>query len=457
MTKKGICCNPYDKRNHTKFQSLHEITDALIKKSENLYLKNPLEKSADGICHLCYTNIQQKREYEGDSSDESSTAKKPAKEPPSTVPCTTGESSSAQQPTRESRTAHKPTGESSTASQPMDVDVGEETENESAESDVELDDFDEDDMKNMKMATNALLRSMKIPPIDDSHFDNADYQTNLLSRMVKRLIKLFFKKTSDGFVNDKIVEQLKTRMKKKTTSYDMKIKLLSVLPKEWSRDKIKKIFGDSVTMYMIRKTKELVAINGILCETTKKIGSKTLSEDTVKKVIEFYNSDVITRDTPGKRDYKMKTNENGERVRVQTKLVLMNLLEAYELYKLKYPDDNKIGFSKFCSLRPVECELAGSAHGIHNICVCMYHQNVKMIFEVLTKNGIFKDFKSFRDLMNLMLCKDPTEACHLNKCGKCPGYYGDGGPFYELRYQFETELIERIKYKQWTKTQEECK
>lgn len=149
------------------------------------------------------------------------------------------------------------------------------------------------------MATNDLLRSMKIPPIDDSHFNNADYQTNLLSRMVKRLNKLFFKKSSDGFVNDKIVEQLKERMKKKTTSYDMKIKFLSVLPKEWSRNKIKKMFGHSVTMYMIRKTKELVAKNGILCETTKKIGSKTLSEDIVKKVIEFYNSDVITRDICG--------------------------------------------------------------------------------------------------------------------------------------------------------------
>lgn len=214
------------------------------------------------------------------------------------------------QPTRESRTAHNPTGESSTASQPMDVDIGEETEKESAESDVELSDFDEDDNKNMKMATNALLRSMKIPPIDDSHFDNADYQTNLLSKMIKRLTKLFFKKTSDRFVNDKIVEQLKKRMKEKTTSYNMKIKLLSVLPKEWSRNKIKKIVGDSVTMYMIRKTNELVAKEWILCETTKKIGSKTLSEDTVKKVIEFYNSDEITRDTPGKRDYKMKTNES---------------------------------------------------------------------------------------------------------------------------------------------------
>lgn len=191
------------------------------------------------------------------------------------------------QPTRESRTAHKKMGELSTASQAMDVDIGEETEKESAESDVELSDFDEDDMKIMKMATNDLLRSMKIPPIDDSHFDNTDYQTNLLSRMVKRLIKLFFKKTSDGFVNDKIVEQLKKRMKEKTTSYNMKIKLLSVLPKEWSRNKIKKIVGDSVTMYMIRKTKELVEKNGILCETTKKIGSKTLSEDTVKKLLNF--------------------------------------------------------------------------------------------------------------------------------------------------------------------------
>lgn len=44
MTKKGICCNPYDKRGHAQFQSLHEITDTLIKKSEKLNLKKTVRK-----------------------------------------------------------------------------------------------------------------------------------------------------------------------------------------------------------------------------------------------------------------------------------------------------------------------------------------------------------------------------------------------------------------------------
>lgn len=52
--------------------------------------------------------------------------------------------------------------------------------------------------------------------------------------------------------------------------------------------------------------------------------------------------------------------------------------------------------------------------------------------------------------MNLMLCKESQEECHLNNCRACPGYYGDDGAFQELRYQFDLESTEKIKYKQWT-------
>lgn len=49
----------------------------------------------------------------------------------------------------------------------------------------------------------------------------------------------------------------------------------------------------------------------------------------------------------------------------------------------------KISFSAFAKLKPKNCILAGAA-GTHSVCVCVIHQNVKLMLdaidvEVLTK------------------------------------------------------------------------
>lgn len=55
---------------------------------------------------------------------------------------------------------------------------------------------------------------------------------------------------------------------------------------------------------------------------------------------------------------------NGEKERIQRRLILMNLHEAYALFEQEY-GESKVGFSKFASLTPKECMVVGSAHGIH--------------------------------------------------------------------------------------------
>lgn len=416
---KGKCCNPFNHEGHNYYQYLRNITDDIIEKAKSLNYE--IEKSADGICQSCHSTLYEKSRKRKADDD-------------------LGESS----------TARRPTGESSTAQAQTDFQYKSESENSGDEllEEFNLDDFDDDDRKDIKEATNALLVELKLPMIEGDEFRSAKNQTKVLNELNKRLRLLLFTKVSDEDENHQIIEQLKEKMDQ-TTLRDTKIKILSVLPKEWSAQKIQKIFGENVTIHMINKTKELVAKNGILCGTSKKIGSKTIEESTVKNVVTFYNSDDISRYTPGRRDYVLKANAESKRVPIQSRLVLMNLREAFELFKEDYPAD-KIGFSKFCALRPIECELADSTHGIHNICVCKYHQNVKLIFDALKKSGLFKDSKSYRDPMNMLLCKDTKEECYLKICGTCPGFYGESGPCQELRFQFELESTERITYMQWS-------
>ena len=48
-------------------------------------------------------------------------------------------------------------------------------------------------------------------------------------------------------------------------------------------------------------------------------------------------------------------------------------------FHIKFPDD-KISFSKFCSLQPKWCVCAGSS-GTHSVCVCTIHQNIILLID----------------------------------------------------------------------------
>ena len=59
------------------------------------------------------------------------------------------------------------------------------------------------------------------------------------------------------------------------------------------------------------------------------------------------------------------------------RLLLCNLKELYSCFKLNYLDE-KVSFSKFASLQP-ECCIKAGPKNTHSVCVCSYHQNVKLL------------------------------------------------------------------------------
>ena len=102
---------------------------------------------------------------------------------------------------------------------------------------------------------------------------------------------------------------------------------------------------------------------------------------------------------PGRKDY-VSVSEGEGRVHKQKRLVLCNLRELYAIFKDQHPSDH-IGFSKFASLRPKHCVLAG-ASGTHTVCVCTYHQNVKLMIHAAELN------KSHKDIIAQALCSPPS-------------------------------------------------
>lgn len=250
---------------------------------------------------------------------------------------------------------------------------------ESPSSDSEFVEFDVASIVNH---LNNAIQSTGLQPIDKSKLRYKSYAIEKQNELVEFLSSHVFKVPTDS---SEMIQQLQDKFKT-ATNRDEKIKILSILPQSWSASKVASTF--KVPDYMATTTKQLVEANGILCGVKKKIGSRTLSDEVVKVVQEYYRSDEVSKICPGLRDYVTVTDD-GQKITIQRRLVLMNLKEAYVKFKIdeRYKE-YKVGFSKFAELRPPECVLAFEKYGTHNSCVCQYHQNFKLLFSSLKKMGL---------------------------------------------------------------------
>lgn len=159
---------------------------------------------------------------------------------------------------------------------------------------------------------------------------------------------------------------------------ERKVQLLALLPTRYTVNQIHNEYN--VSKRLAKEAKNLQDDNDSLDTSEKqKPGRQALDASIAERVTQFYESEENSRQLPGKKDFKSVVQEDGTRKCIQKKLILCNISELYESYKQTYPHD-KISFSKFALLRPKHCVLAGSS-GTHNVCVCLYHENVNLMLE----------------------------------------------------------------------------
>ena len=176
---------------------------------------------------------------------------------------------------------------------------------------------------------------------------------------------------------EEMIVQLKEKFNSPTADRNDKITVLSVLPKSWSVNKVVAEFN--APTYMVRQVKSLVNEQGILSTPNKRSGHG-INDDTKKLVREFFDDNDISRPMPGTNDF-VSEFRNGRKEHVQKRLLMMSLKEAYMIFVDKYKDIN-IGFTVFTQLRPKHCILLDST-GIHNVCICTIHENVKLMINSL--------------------------------------------------------------------------
>lgn len=332
------------------------------------------------------------------------------------------------------------------AQQPMDVSDDSDIEQHSFQksSSSSTDDVDTD-VKGVIDKLNKAFIDSPITRIDYKRvYNSKKYATNMLRSITKFLASKIFQVPNPTHDFDEMISQLKDKLGT-ASNRNEKIKILSVLPESWTANTIAEEF--QVSWHMAKQTKILVEKYGIFCGTERKLGSRRLDETTFDLVQNFYLSDEISRNCPGLRDYVIVNEKNGKTTK-QRRLVLMNLKEAYVLFKEQHTNI-KIGFSKFAELRPRQCVLALENYGTHTTCVCQYHQNFKLCFSALKQTGIHRAFETFRNLLNAVVCGKNLDSCHFGSCIDCFELIVNAA--IKVRNILEDEmLLEVISFKQWT-------
>ena len=146
-------------------------------------------------------------------------------------------------------------------------------------------------------------------------------------------------------VGDIVMDQFKQEFDKmyKQNKYIV----LTSMPKESSIIFLKNTFG--VTEHKDKRATQIQNENGFFSTPNPKLGRR-LPEATIVKGQEFYESDEVSRQMPGRKD-SVSMLLNGDKQHVQKQLILLIEYEAFLLFKEKHPDV-KLGFSKFAEARP---------------------------------------------------------------------------------------------------------
>jgi len=288
-------------------------------------------------------------------------------------------------------------------------------------------------------------------PIKKRKLTQKRYSEEKVKKITEAIKKKVFHANDDGpdgvdEDDDDDVTILRTLQESFNTSTDRshKVQILTIF-RHWSYQKIQVHFP-TATRHMITITKNIAKDKGILGDPNPK-SHPSLGADVTNSIMNFYQSDEHTQIMPGKKDF-VSVIVDGHKIQMQKRLILNNLKELYELFKKDYPE-MKCSFSKFASMRPKHCVLAG-ASGTHSVCVCPIHENVKLLIDGANLKCITADSKrpitNYHDCLDRMMCDVQSTNCFLGLCDKCPGVENI---IEELQQTFDDKLIENVKYKQW--------
>ena len=262
----------------------------------------------------------------------------------------------------------------------------------------------EDEEMSTETALDIVDKSLELFDCSPMKTVKADRTINKGNRKINHVTDAFTKvisialdeptlgKSTDCSSCSRLVELIKEKLANTENRTEI-IQLLTIVPCDFSVAKVVEVF--KVSQNAAKQARKLRLEKGILSTPDRKerVG---ISQETKECVVCFYQSDDISRLMPGKKDCVTIKLPDRTKEKRQKRLILSNIKEIYSQFKKENPD-RKIGFSTFALLRPKWCIPVGAA-GTHNVCVCTYHQNVKLMLVAMNSS------QNYREIMKLCVC-----------------------------------------------------
>ena len=136
-----------------------------------------------------------------------------------------------------------------------------------------------------------------------------------------------------------------------------------------------------------------------------------VTPETHNKIIAFYNSDLVSWQMPGKKDYVV-VNKNGIEERIQTKVLLTTVREAHGIFKSE--NQVKVGKPTFASLRPDH--VLPISERDQTVCCCIYHENFDLLCDGLRR---IQPIPTRQSLLDMVVCESENVRCNLGQCKSC--------------------------------------
>ena len=163
-----------------------------------------------------------------------------------------------------------------------------------------------------------------------------------------------------------------------------------------------------------------------VCSSSKKSTSAE-SEEKIELVHSFYRTDDISWQAPGRKDRIIirETTEEGDRIKTtqQVRYMMMSLREAYNKF-IEQHSTMKMSLSKFCELRPPNVKPFD--HLPHQVCLCSYHENVRLLLEVLREHSSLST--KFSSFMEQVTCDATSKKCMTRDCSTCVDLINEFAP-----------------------------
>jgi hypothetical protein len=155
---------------------------------------------------------------------------------------------------------------------------------------------------------------------------------------------------------------------------DEQIRLLTLAPPEWRRKKVEEYFECS--RYLAQKAISLRHSHGKLAVPVDWRGNTPLDLLLVQEIIDFYSDDVISLQSPKKRDV-IHIQKNPVAIRHMS----MTVGQAYQLFVQQLQTNqpsSSVQKSRFYGLRPQWIKVKKP----HDVCTCIYHENFELLLQV---------------------------------------------------------------------------